>query len=195
MKKDARNVMGADIRSVKVKIYTRTGDKGMTSVYGGKRVEKHKSQVVAYGAVDELNSSLGIIISHLEKDSNSFSFLRKIQSDLFTIGAHLAGSKQELLQIGKRVPQMEEFIDSLDTHLPPLKNFILPGGSREASYAHLARSICRRAEREVIRLSKEHGMVDSRAIMYLNRLSDLLFVLARYLNKKAHQDDIIWKSP
>ena len=166
----------------------------MTSVYGGKRVEKHNLQVVAYGTVDELNSSLGIIISHLAKDSTCLLFLRKIQSDLFTIGAHLAGSKQELKEIGKRVPEMEECIDSLDKDLPPLKNFILPGGSKEASYAHLARSICRRAEREVIRLSKEHGMVDSCAIMYLNRLSDLLFILARYLNKKAHQDDIIWKS-
>lgn len=178
----------------KVKIYTRTGDNGMTSLFGGKRVEKHNLQVIAYGTLDELNSVLGLLISYLTKGSEPFTFLRQVQSDIFTIGAHLAGSKQELNHIGKRVPEMEKYIDTLDTDLPPLKNFILPGGKREASYAHLARSICRRAEREVIRLSKEHGMVDNQAIMYLNRLSDLLFILARYLNKKAHQDDIIWKS-
>lgn len=167
----------------------------MTSLYGGKRVEKHSLQVVAYGTVDELNSSLGIVISHLGKDKHSSSFLQKIQSDLFTIGTHLAGnSKQELAEIGKRVSEMEAYIDSLDSHLSPLKNFILPGGSTEAAFAHIARSICRRAEREVIRLSKEHDSVDNRVIIYLNRLSDLLFILARYLNKKAHKDDIIWKS-
>lgn len=198
-RKGAKSATRADFRnanfmSSKVKIYTRTGDKGLTSLYGGKRVEKHSLQVVAYGTVDELNSALGVVIAHLDNKNLHKNFFSTIQSDLFTIGSHLAGGKLDLQIIGKRVPEMEKFIDAFDKDLPPLKNFILPAGTKEAAFSHLARSICRRAEREVIKFSKEQGGVDPRVIMYLNRLSDLLFIFARYCNKRAGIDDIVWKS-
>ena len=180
--------------SQKVKVYTRTGDKGETSLYGGKRVEKHNLQVVAYGTVDEVNSALGVIIAHLEKKSTIHTFLTTVQGDLFTIGSHLSGSNQDVESIGARIAEMEKFIDSLDKDLLPLKNFILPGGTKEASFAHIARSVCRRAEREVIRLSKEEkSVVDKRVIMYLNRFSDVLFVIARFLNRKSGLPDVVWK--
>jgi len=175
-----------------LKIYTRTGDKGETSLYGGRRVAKHNLQVVAYGTVDELNSAIGVVISSIENNPELTKFLTNIQKDLFSSGAHLAGNKQSLTLVGKRVKEMEKFIDTLTAKLTPLKNFILPGGVESASFAHLARSICRRAEREVIKLSKE-VTIDSRVIMYLNRLSDLLFVIARYLNKQSGVVDVIWK--
>jgi len=175
-----------------LKIYTRTGDKGETSLYGGRRVAKHNLQVVAYGTVDELNSAIGIVIASVENNSDLTEFLTTIQKDLFVIGAHLSGNNQSLSLVGKRVKEMERFIDKLTAKLTPLKNFILPGGVGSASFAHLARSICRRAEREVIRLSKEVP-IDRRVIMYLNRLSDLLFVIARYLNKQSDIVDVIWK--
>lgn len=175
-----------------LKIYTRTGDKGETSLYGGRRVAKHNLQVVAYGTVDELNSAIGIVIAHIEDNKEISNFLTIIQRDLFIIGSNLSGSSQSVEAIGKRVKEMERMIDKLDKKLPALKNFILPTGSLEASFAHLARSICRRAEREVIRLSKEIP-IDRRVIMYLNRLSDLLFVIARYLNKQSGIVDVIWK--
>lgn len=176
------------------KIYTRTGDKGLTSLYGGKRVDKFDQRVVAYGTVDELNSALGVVIAHLKTGSKETAILASVQSDLFVIGAHLAGGKQSLTTIIKRVSEMESFIDELDVKLPPLKNFILPGGSTSASFAHLARSICRRAEREVVRLSKIEGNVDTHVIVYLNRLSDLLFELSRFLNHKSNIVDTVWKS-
>ena len=180
--------------SSKLKIYTRTGDRGQTSLYGGKRVDKFNQRVVAYGTVDELNSSIGVVITHVEKGSKEAIFLASIQSDLFVIGAHLAKGKQPLTKVSKRVTEMEQFIDKMDVKLPPLKNFILPGGSKPASFSHLARSICRRAEREVVRLSNIEENVDTHVVIYLNRLSDFLFELARFLNYKAHVDDIIWKS-
>ncbi|OGG25736.1 ATP:cob(I)alamin adenosyltransferase [Candidatus Gottesmanbacteria bacterium RIFCSPLOWO2_01_FULL_39_12b] len=186
-----------------MKIYTRTGDQGQTSLYGGKRVEKHNLQVVSYGTVDELNSVLGVLISHLpENQQIIYDFLQIVQNDLFTIGSHLSGKRIDLGSIGKRVGEMEKMIDAFDKSFPVLKNFILPGGTREASFSHLARSVCRRAEREVIRLSKENDVVhlkrsrrvDKKVIVYLNRLSDLLFVVARYLNLEAGSNDVIWKN-
>jgi cob(I)alamin adenosyltransferase len=179
--------------SSKLKIYTRTGDTGQTSLYGGKRVEKHNLQVVAYGTVDELNSALGVVISHLESSDSHHAFLTLIQSDLFIIGSHLAGAPVDLSPIGKRVSELEEFIDRLDKELAPLKNFILPGGSKQSSFSHLARAICRRAEREIIKLSKEQPTVDPRVIIYVNRLSDLLHVFARHCNKQSGIEDVIWK--
>ena len=179
--------------SSKVKIYTRTGDRGQTSLYGGKRVSKDNLQVSAYGTVDELNSSIGVVISHIESESEIKSFLVLIQADLFTIGARLAGSKVNLENIKNRVKEMEKIIDRLDENLPELRNFILPGGSQVASFSHLARSVCRRAERDVVSLKRELKELDDEIIIYLNRLSDLLFVLARYLNKMSNVNDIVWK--
>ncbi len=181
---------------MKVKIYTRTGDDGTTSLYGGKRVEKHNLQVVAYGTIDELNSALGVLISFLPKSQDEIcEFFQIVQNDLFTIGSFLSGNKKiELVNIGKRVGEMEKLIDAFDKSLPVLKNFILPGGSHEASFSHLARSICRRAEREVIRLSPDLIGVDNKVIVYLNRLSDLLFVVGRHLNSEVGVFDTVWNS-
>ena len=178
----------------RVKIYTRTGDKGETSLYGGRRVEKYKLQVSTYGTIDELNSSLGVVISQIDKKEKIRAFLVKIQDDLLTIGASIAGSRQDLFSVGKRVIEMEKLIDELDKNLAPLKNFILPGGAKEAAFVHMARSICRRAERKAVELEKENeSSVDREVIIYLNRLSDLLFEVARYLNKSKSVKDIIWK--
>ena len=157
-------------------------------------MDKFDQRVVAYGTVDELNSSVGVVIAHLKKDTKEARFLATIQSDLFAIGAHLAGGKQSLTPVDNRVSEMEQFIDEMDMKLPPLKNFILPGGVKQATFAHLARSICRRAEREVVRLSKMEGNVDLTVIIFLNRLSDLLFELARFLNHKDNTRDVIWNS-
>ena len=188
---------------MKVKIYTRTGDDGTTSLYGGKRVEKHNLQVVAYGTIDELNSALGVLISFLPKSQDEIrEFFQIVQNDLFTIGSFLSGNKKiELVNVGRRVGEMEKLIDAFDKSLPVLKNFILPGGSHEASFSHLARSICRRAEREVIRLSPDQPRlnrgqigVDNKVIVYLNRLSDLLFVVGRHLNSEVGVFDTVWNS-
>ena len=157
-------------------------------------MDKFDQRVVAYGTVDELNSSVGVVIAHLKKDTKEARFLATIQSDLFAIGAHLAGGKQSLTPVDNRVSEMEQFIDEMDMKLSPLKNFILPGGVKQAAFAHLARSICRRAEREVVRLSKMEGNVDLTVIIFLNRLSDLLFELARFLNHKDNTRDVIWNS-
>jgi cob(I)alamin adenosyltransferase len=177
-----------------IKIYTKSGDKGQTSLYGGKRVDKSDARVEAYGTIDELNSAVGVVISHLEKEDKLRNFLSEVQSDLFTIGTFLAGNKKQPLDtISKRVPEMEQYIDEIDSHLPPLKNFILPSGTPEASFSHLARSICRRAEREVVRLTNSQK-VEVSVITYLNRLSDFLFIVARYLNMKNNILDAIWKT-
>lgn len=192
---------------MRVKIYTKTGDKGQTSLYGGRRVEKYDQRVVAYGTVDELNSALGVLIAHFALAARTQTtkripkneltpvktFLTGVQSDLFSLGAYLAGNtKQPLERLTQRVGEMEHVIDAMDRQLPELRNFILPSGSHASAFAHLARSICRRAEREVVRLSDEDH-VASEILQYLNRLSDALFVLARYLTMKEGEKDQIWK--
>lgn len=175
-----------------MKIYTRTGDDGTTSLYGGKRVRKDNLRISAYGTIDELNSALGVLISHLETNEEITEFLIKIQNDLLYIGSYLAGSKISLKEVGERVGQMEKVIDKLDNQLPSLKNFILPNGSAESSFSHLVRAVSRRAERKIVSLIDEEG-IDQRILQYLNRLSDLMFVIARYLNKQAGNKDTIWK--
>lgn len=193
--------------STRLKIYTKTGDKGQTSLYGGRRVEKYDQRVVAYGTVDELNSALGVLIAQFALAARTQTtkrlppndvlpvktFLLAVQSDLFSVGAYLAGNaKQPLERLIKRTKEMEQGIDTMDSQLPELKNFILPSGTPAAAFAHLARSICRRAEREVVRLA-DAETVASEVLQYLNRLSDLLFVLARYLTLKDGKEDQIWK--
>jgi len=180
--------------SSKVKIYTKTGDKGLTSLYGGKRVSKSDPQVNGYGSVDELNSVIGILLSELEKNHKVSALLKNVQEDLFTIGAHLAGGKASFNFIGPRISQMEKMIDELDRDLPQLKNFILPGGTKEASLAHFVRTVGRRTEREVVKLYKDSDFPDSRVLIYLNRFSDLMFIIARFLNNQAGLKDYIWKS-
>ncbi len=175
----------------KSRLYTKTGDKGQTSLYGGKRIAKTHQRIAAIGTVDELNASLGVV-SALSSNKKIERFLEKIQSDLFHLGAYLANSKSNLRLTNSDVDFLETTIDQLDERLPSLKNFILPAGDLAASFAHLSRSICRRAERELIKLAK-HNKTDPIALEYLNRLSDLLFVIARSLAQQDKVKEKIWK--
>lgn len=180
-------------------IYTRTGDTGSTSLFGGKRVLKCEELVDVYGSIDELNSWTGLIASELAV-ADVKGFLLDIQKDLFVIGSTLAGWKGDLTTVRERVGQMEARIDALDRELPKLKNFIIPGGSQLGALTHVARGICRRVERQTVALvhykKHEHG-IDERAlgdiIKYLNRMSDLLFMLARFINKLAGSVEETWK--
>ncbi len=170
-----------------VKIYTRTGDSGETSLFDGQRVTKSSMRVSAYGDVDELNSSIGLAAS-FTKDEQLREVLQEIQVKLFEVGADLATPLESITPkpitriAAQDAKRLEKIIDEIDAKLEPMTNFILPGGSQCAASLHLARSICRRAERSVISL-KEKETINFHAVTYLNRLSDLLFVLTRYANK------------
>ncbi len=171
-------------------IYTRTGDNGTTSLFGGKRLLKCADLVDAYGSLDELNSWIGLLVSQIKINSVK-TFLEKIQSDLFTMGSVLAGWSGDLKTLDIRVREIEEQIDVWEKQLPKLTNFILPGGSIVGAQVHLARSLCRRVERQAVALAQKEK-VDPLIIKYLNRLSDLFFVLARFINKKAKAREVIW---
>lgn len=178
-----------------MKIYTRKGDKGKTSLIGGTRVPKHHLRIEAYGTVDELNSWLGVL-RDLATDEGVRTLLKEIQDRLFTLGSALAAdpehSKMILPDLKEAdVKTLEQDIDRMNKTLPELKNFILPGGHLTASYGHVARCVCRRAERLVVELS-ENDQVDELVIKYLNRLSDHLFVLSRYLAHKDGAEEITW---
>lgn len=179
------------------RIYTRTGDKGETGLGDGSRVPKDSARVAAYGTVDELNSVLGLLVSSVP-DVPERLLLLTIQNDLFDVGADLclpqtpdevAGSR--LRVTAAQSARLEQAIDRLNEPLAPLTSFILPGGSPAAAWTHLARTVCRRAEREVIALSRIEK-VNHEAIIYLNRLSDLLFVLGRVYNNHG-KDDVLWQ--
>ena len=173
-------------------IYTRTGDKGETSLYGGKRVKKSHALVEAYGSIDELNSWVGLVAAELP-DSERKEFLHKIQMDVFTIGSFLAGWKDADISIlPARVTEMEVEIDVMGKTLGDLQNFILPGGSVAASHAHITRSVCRRAERLLVILLDAEP-VDHKVLQYINRLSDLFFQLARFINKQAQVEETKWQ--
>jgi cob(I)alamin adenosyltransferase len=174
-------------------IYTKTGDKGETSLFGGKRVSKAHALVGVYGCVDELNSWIGLVVcelTFLEKKE----FLQKIQSDLFVLGGFLAGWESDLAVLSSRVTEMEVEIDAMEEALPQLKNFILPGGAPLAAKIHVTRSICRRVERDLVKIYTEQKRTEKQEIIlqYINRLSDLFFVLARFINMKAGVPDIVW---
>ena len=179
-----------------MKIYTKTGDKGETGLFGGARVFKDDARVRAYGDVDELNSVLGILRTQLVDRDDVDGLLAQIQSQLFDLGAELATapgrdtSAMPLLGAAD-VEALEHAIDTHEIGLPPLKNFILPGGSPAAATAHLARTVCRRAERGVVTLRRDSPVRDE-PMWFLNRLSDLLFVLARSINHKAGITDVPW---
>lgn len=186
-----------------MKIYTRTGDRGETALFGGQRVRKDNVRVEAYGDVDELNSVLGLAGIHVEQtgDAELARQLRDIQADLFTIGANLATPSPEdggrpnahiPVLDPARVAEMERWIDAADTELEPLKHFVLPGGTESAAMLHLARTVCRRAERRVVALAYE-AHIGQDVIVYLNRLSDLLFTLARLANRRAGTPDVPWE--
>ena len=175
-------------------IYTRFGDKGQTITLGGKTVPKDHPRVEACGAVDELNALLGICIAFMDEGKQK-RLLSPIQKDLFTIGSELAATsaKKPSRVIGlNRVGEIELEIDKIEQELSPLHNFILPGGSKIASMLHFARTVCRRAERSVVTLSKKEK-INPQIIVYLNRLGDLLFILARFTNRKKRVDEVIWK--
>ena len=184
------------------KIYTKTGDRGETGLFGGQRVPKDDARVEAYGDVDELNSTLGMVIVPLEAAglADIVEGLRQVQGDLFTMGANLATPAPEdggresawipALAEG-RIEELERWIDAAEAELEPLKAFVLPGGSAAAAALHLARTVCRRAERRVVTLSR-HARVGEEWLVYLNRLSDLLFTLARLANRRAGVDDVPW---
>ncbi|MEZ6133545.1 MAG: cob(I)yrinic acid a,c-diamide adenosyltransferase [Pirellulaceae bacterium] len=180
-----------------MKIYTKTGDNGTTGLFAGPRVAKDDSRIAAYGAVDELNAVLGIAVATMGAEVQFRSVLVAVQSDLFSIGAELATPEPEkhdmCLLTDERIASLEKQIDEFDAELPPLSNFVLPGGSLAAAQLHAARTVCRRAERDVVHLSHVEGVYDcGRVIVYLNRLSDLLFVMARLANQRAGIADLPW---
>lgn len=177
------------------RIYTKTGDDGTTGLGDGSRVRKTDPRVVAYGSVDELNSILGLLLSTQPQES---SLLTLIQNDLFDVGADLCVPPGPEEQAGQRLrvqpvqsQRLEEAIDRLNADLAPLTSFVLPGGAVAASWAHVARTVCRRAERDVVGLVQSGATVNPEVVIYLNRLSDLLFVLARTYNKQ--RGDILWR--
>lgn len=180
-----------------MKIYTKTGDKGKTSLFGGNRVSKDTFRIEAYGSVDELNSHIGLVRA-LNPPAEIDRILEKIQQQLFVLGADLAtprtrgGKKMNRIQTG-HVEYLEQNIDRLDATLPPLSQFILPAGSRSSAELHVARTVCRRAERRIVQLAKKCD-IGTTPVVYINRLSDLLFVTARSANKIEGGKEIRWDS-
>jgi len=186
----------------KMKIYTKTGDNGTTALFGGTRVKKHNLRIESYGTVDELNSYIGLIKDQEISNSIKESLL-KIQNDLFTLGAMLATPpEKETLKNGKErlnIPKvdddailfLENEIDKMDLELPQMTHFILPGGHQAVSFCHVARCVCRRAERLSVELNDKEAVNDA-VLKYLNRLSDYLFVLARMLSKDLSVEEIKW---
>ncbi len=180
-----------------MKIYTKTGDKGETGLFGGERVSKYSQRIIAYGTIDELNAYIGLAALEV-KDDGVKAELLKIQNKLFTVGTDLAtpdNEKTKKLNIN-RTPssfyeEIENLIDDYDSRLDELKNFIIPGGSKGAALLHICRTVCRRAEREVVALNNA-VKIENNIFIFLNRLSDLLFVLSRFENKVSNHPDIIW---
>jgi len=172
------------------KIYTRTGDAGDTGKADGTRVSKDDCLIHAQGDVDELNSFIGLLASKVDDEALD-QLILKIQHDLFNIGAEISLSQP--LITAKDVAYLEQQLDHYNADLPPLKEFILPGGGEAASLCHVARAVCRRAERNLVTLDNEHG-VGSELLAYINRLSDLLFVLARVITRYAGEKEIYWQS-
>jgi cob(I)alamin adenosyltransferase len=187
-------------RPPKSKLYTRTGDRGQTSLFGGRRVAKDDLRVAAYGTIDELNSFLGLAAATVRQRAVAHD-LRSIQNELFNIGAELASEKPVRRAKGgagvlrlqpASAHRLEQLIDRYDARVPPLRTFILPGGTQAAALLHVARTACRRAERELVALSRREA-VNPAVLAYVNRLCDLLFALARYVNKAARRPEVAWR--
>lgn len=173
------------------KIYTRTGDQGTTGLADGSRVEKDSVRVAAIGDVDELNSAIGVVLAHDMKDSMR-ALLTNIQHTLFDLGGALSLPSQPSISDAD-VKRLEQTLDALNDPLPPLQEFILPGGGQAAAACHLARAICRRAERSVVALARKESVGDS-VRQYLNRLSDLLFVICRVLARESGHGEVLWRA-
>lgn len=181
------------------RIYTRTGDDGRTALASGERRPKHDLRIEAYGTVDELNATLGLARLHTAADIELDAVLGRIQNDLFDLGADLATpfpetppERPELRIVDSQVKRLENEIDALNVRLSPLRSFVLPGGSAAAAHLHLARTVCRRAERLVAALDERaDDPINATALKYLNRLSDLLFVAARHANGQGTRD-VLW---
>lgn len=179
------------------KIYTRTGDGGQTGLIGGTRVPKDHARVAAYGDVDELNAVIGAATA-LSRDARLRSLLGAVQRDLFALGAQLAdptakvGTRKAKAAItASRISRLERAIDARQAELPPLTQFVLPGGGPLGASLHLARTVCRRAERTIVALAREEP-VDPRVLAYVNRLADLLFVIARFENRRSGEPEVRW---
>jgi cob(I)alamin adenosyltransferase len=179
-------------------IYTKSGDQGETGLGDGQRVQKDHPRVTAYGSVDELNAVLGLLVCYCP-EMEQLAALKSIQNDLFDLGADLCvplprentpATETQLRIVPKQVERLEKTIDGLNEKLQPLRSFILPGGSPAAAWLHLARTVCRRAERDVVTLQHSEP-INTEAMIYLNRLSDLLFVLGRVANNNG-QSDVLW---
>lgn len=182
-----------------MKIYTRTGDKGDTGLIDGSRISKSDLRIIAYGEVDEANSHIGLLISNIQMNSifdDIRIMLLNIQQNLFVLGAELANPKSlkddKMLVKREMTSTMEKYIDNFESELEPISYFILPGGTPESSLLHICRTVVRRAERSTVALAKEQK-INQEIITYLNRLSDLFFVLARVTNKRQKRNDIPWK--
>ncbi len=181
----------------KSKIYTKTGDDGTTSLVGGNRVKKYDVRLEAYGTVDELNAVIGVVKS-FKLPEHIFGLLCEIQNKLFNIGSQLASDEKgkpvtaELAVTEENILFLETAIDELEENLPELTQFILPGGAAAAANCHVARTVCRRTERRILEFA-ERNHVDKKIIRYINRLSDLLFVLARKINNDERRQEIPWK--
>ncbi len=177
-----------------MKIYTKKGDSGETSLFGGQRVSKSSDRIAAYGTVDELNSILGLTLSY-EVHTTTRELLEKVQIQLFVLGADLATPPSREVRIDRigneEIIFLEKAIDQMETELPPLKSFILPGGSQAGATLHIARTVCRRAERISVDCAEEDSISEF-VVRYLNRLSDFLFVLARYENKQSGNQETPW---
>jgi len=180
-----------------MKIYTKGGDFGETGLADGSRVSKNSLRVETYGEVDELNALLGVIRIYAHQEEYQ-KVLEYLQNTLFIVGSDLATANVNMPNIPRlqkgEVEKLEKWIDQMDSELPKLQNFILPGGNVVAAYLHLARSFCRRVERMVVALKREEAINDE-VLVFINRLSDLLFVMARHVNMKSGIEEHIWKRP
>lgn len=182
---------------MKSNLYTRTGDSGSTSLVDGSRAGKDSLRVDTYGDIDELSSVLGLLASSKGCPEEIRAEIRHIQNLLFSLGAYLAtpiptGEAQDVDGMAAETEKVEGWIDSLDERTPKIRRFVLPGGSEESSRCHLARTVCRRAERKVVRLGRD-SYVDPQVAAYLNRLSDYLFIAARYLNFISGVEEVVWE--
>ena len=182
-----------------MKIYTKTGDKGETGLFGGARISKSSPRIEAYGTVDELNSHIGLAITEVQ-DKTVKSLLNKIQNQLFMVGSDLSTpdsaevQKKNVLRIpAEYYEEIERSIDYFEEKLDELKNFIIPGGAKSAALLHICRTIARRAERKVVALNSLE-QINGNIVIFLNRLSDLFFVLSRYENKVSNHPDVIWEN-